>query len=48
MMKIKDELQISDEQLVKVDTKDFDDMEKVSCPPLYHARINSCKFLLVY
>ncbi|POW09650.1 hypothetical protein PSTT_06695 [Puccinia striiformis] len=28
MMKIKDELQISDEQLVKVDTKDFDDMEK--------------------
>ena len=29
-MKIKEDLQISDEQLVKVDTHDFDDMEKVS------------------
>ncbi|EGF99197.1 uncharacterized protein MELLADRAFT_45784 [Melampsora larici-populina 98AG31] len=28
MMKIKSDLEISDEQLVKVDTKDFDDMEK--------------------
>ncbi|KAH9815787.1 P-loop containing nucleoside triphosphate hydrolase protein [Melampsora americana] len=28
MMRIKSELEISDEQLVKVDTKDFDDMEK--------------------
>lgn len=30
MMKIKSDLEISDEQLVKVDTRDFDDMEKVN------------------
>ncbi|PLW21183.1 hypothetical protein PCASD_18794 [Puccinia coronata f. sp. avenae] len=33
MMKIKEDLQISDEQLVKVDTRDFDDMEKANVDP---------------